>query len=146
MLRFYAQALLIIVVFAAAWRAGGKPERYVASIYLAMLLASAVNAFTESAQTGSDYSGVKNFHFLLDGLALVGVVAIALRYDRWWVLWVGSVQFIAVMAHFLRVLDLPMPPIAYAVMERWPVWLAVILTGIGTVLHIKRSREMPTST
>ncbi len=145
MLRFSAQALLIVVVFVAAWRAGGKPERYVASIYLGMLLASAANAFSGSAHAGADYSGVKNFHFLLDGLALVGVVAIALRYDRWWILWVGSVQFIAVMAHFLRVLAWPMPPIAYAVMERWPVWLAVILTGIGTLLHVKQSRETHSS-
>lgn len=146
MLRFLAQALLIIVVFAAAWRSGGKPERYVASIYLAMLLASAVNAFSASAHAGADYTDVKDFHFLLDGLALVGVVTVALRYDRWWTLWVGSVQFIAVMAHFLRMMDMPMAPIAYAVMERWPVWLGVILTGIGTMLHIRRSRGTPSST
>ena len=146
MLRFLAQALLIIVVFVAAWRAGGKPERYVASIYLAMLVASAVNAFSGSAHAGADYTGVKILHFILDALALVGVVTIALRYDRWWTLWVGSVQFIAVMAHVLRMLDWPMPPIAYAVMERWPVWLAVILTGVGTWLQIRQSRGIPTNT
>lgn len=146
MLRFLAQALLIIVVFVAAWRAGGKPERYVASIYLAMFVASAANAFSESAHAGADYTGVKSLHFILDAAALAGVVTIALRYDRWWTLWVGSVQSIAVMAHFLRMLNWPMPPIAYAVMERWPVWLAVILTGVGTWLQIKRSRGTPTST
>ncbi len=146
MLRFLAQALLIIVVFVAAWRAGGKPERYVASIYLAMLIASAVNAFSGSADAGADYTDVKILHFILDALALVGVVTIALRYDRWWTLWVGSVQSIAVMAHILRMLNWPMPPIAYAVMERWPVWLAVILTGGGTWLQIRRSRGTPTST
>jgi hypothetical protein len=146
MLRFLAQALLIIVVFVAAWRRGGEPERYVASIYLAMLVVSAVNAFSESAHAGADYTDVKSLHFTLDALALLGVVIVALRYDRWWTLWVGSVQFIAVMAHVLRMLNWPMPPIAYAVMERWPVWLAVILTGVGTCLQVRRSRGTPTGT
>lgn len=146
MLRFLVQALLIIVVFVAAWRRGGEPERYVASIYLAMLVTSGVNAFSASAQAGADYSNVKQLHFLLDGLALAGVVFVALRYDRWWTLWVGSVQSLAVMAHLLRALNWPIPPIAYAVMERWPVWLAVMITGIGTALQIRRSREPPIST
>jgi hypothetical protein len=139
MLRFLAQSLLIVVVFVAAWRVGGKPERYVASIYLAMLFASTANALSSSALAAADYSQVKHLHFLLDGLALAGVIFIALRYDRWWTLWVGSVQLIAVMAHLLRMLDFPMPPIAYAVMERWPVWLAVIFTGLGTLFHKRRS-------
>jgi len=143
MLRFLAQALLITIVFVAAWRKGGTPERYVASIYLAMLVASAANAFLGSADDGSDYNDLKTLHFVLDGLAFVGVVFIALRFDRWWTLWVGSAQFIAVMAHFPRALNWPIPPIAYAVMERWPVWLAVIFTGIGTIAHSRRARETP---
>lgn len=146
MLRFLVQALLILVVFVAAWRRGGEPERYVASIYLAMLVASAANALFAGAEDAADYTDVKKFHFLLDSLAFLGVVFVALRYDRWWTLWVGSVQSLAVMAHLLRVLNWPIPPIAYAVMERWPVWLAVILTGVGTGLQIRRSRELPTST
>lgn len=141
MLRFLLQALLILVVFIAAWRTGGKPERYVASIYLTMLIVSTVNALAIGPQSDTDYTDLHNVRFVLDCLALVGVVFVALRYDRWWTLWVGSVQFIAVMAHLLRGLALPMPPIAYAVMERWPVWMAVLITAIGTYLHYKRGNQ-----
>ena len=28
-------------------------------------------------------------------------------------------------------------------LERWPVWLAVIFTGIGTLIHIKEPRTDP---
>ena len=146
MTRFLLQALLICVVFIAAWRAGGKPERYVASLYLSMLVASGLNGFLRGSQTNADYQSLHAFHFLLDVTALGVVTLVALRYDRWWTLWVGSVQLIAVIAHFLRVLDLPLHPLAYAVMERWPVWMAVLLTGAGTFFHRRRTTASITVT
>lgn len=141
MLRFLLQALLILVVFIAAWRSGGKPERSVASIYLMMLLVSTINALVIGGQNDTDYTDLHSVHFVLDCVALVGVIFVALRYDRWWTLWVGSVQFIAVMAHLMRALAMPMPPIAYAVMERWPVWMAVLITATGTFLHYRRGNQ-----
>lgn len=141
MIRFLVQALLIIVIFIAAWRAGGKPERYVASIYFGMLVGSSAHAFVAGPAGEANYLNLHGFRFMLDCCALAGVVFVALRYDRWWTLWVGSVQFIAVMAHFLRILEWPIPPLAYAVMERWPVWIAVLLTGMGTGMHMHRSRK-----
>jgi hypothetical protein len=137
--RFLAQVLLIIVVFIAAWRKGAEPERYVASLYMAMLLVSSANALLGGSGDGTDYQTLHNVHFALDLAALLGVVVIALRYDRWWTLWVGSAQFIAVMSHVLRASGLPVPPLAYAVMERWPVWMAVCLTGLGTYLYHRRT-------
>jgi hypothetical protein len=141
MTRFLIQALLIVVIFIAAWRAGGKPERYVASIYLCMLVGSSAHAFVAGPDADANYINLHGFRFMLDACAFAGVVFVALRYDRWWTLWVGSVQLIAVMAHFLRILEWPIPPIAYAVMERWPVWIAVLLTGLGTAMHMHRSHK-----
>ena len=140
MIRFILQSVLILVVFVAAWRLGDKPERHVASIYLSMLVLSSFNALVIGENGSADYSDLQNVHFALDLGALLGVIIIALRYDRWWVLWVGSVQFIAVMAHLLRALAFPMPPIAYAVMERWPVWLAILITALGTFLHHRHGK------
>lgn len=143
MLRFFLQAALILVVFIAAWLRGGKPERYVATTYLVMLIASSINAFVAGNQSDTDYSGIHGVRFLLDCTAFVGVVFVALHYNRWWTLWVGSVQLIAVMAHLLRAFALPMPPIAYAVLERWPVWMAVLITGVGIILHHRRAKTDP---
>jgi hypothetical protein len=140
MVRFLAQVLLICIVFIAAWRNGGKPERYVASIYMAMLVASSANALLGDVGGDDDYQGLHTLRFALDLAALAAVALVALRYDRWWTLWVGSVQFIAVMAHLLRASGMQLPPLAYAVMERWPVWMAVIITGLGTYLYHRRSR------
>lgn len=146
MIRFLTQVVLLTVVFIAAWRAGGKPERYVATTYFTMLVASSIHALVANPASGVEYEEIVDFRFMLDLAALVSVVFVALRYDRWWTLWVGSVQFIAVMAHFLRALDMPIPLFAYAVMERAPVWIAVILAGIGTLLHARRQRTAVTAT
>lgn len=143
MVRFLLQAALILAVVIAAWRNGGKPERYVATTYLVMLIASTANAMMTDGYSDTDYSGLHNVRFLLDCAALVSVVFVALRYNRWWTLWVGSVQFIAVMAHLLRALALPMPPLAYAVLERWPVWMAILITGGGVILYHRRSKIQP---
>lgn len=141
MVRFLVQALLILVVFIAAWRIGGKPERYVASTYLGMFVASGVHAWLEGPGGEAGYLGLHAFRFLLDCLALGIVLYVALRFDRWWALWVGSAQLLAVIAHLLRILGWPIPPIAYAVMERWPVWLAVIFTGAGILIPNYLSRR-----
>lgn len=146
MIRLLVQACLLTVVLIAAWRAGGKPEKYVATIYFSMLVLGTVEAFLGGQETQDDYEDLHQFRFILDLSALGGVLYAALRYDRWWTLWVGSVQFIAVMAHLLRLLDMPIPALAYTVMERWPVWIAIILTGLGTYLHSKRRHAIRTVT
>jgi hypothetical protein len=147
MTRFLVQALLVIVVFVAAWRTGGKPERYVATIYFSMLAATTFHAYW-APPIGP--GGVHHFHRFrawLDVAALVGVVLVALRYDRWWTLWVGSAQLLAVMAHLLRAIEMPIPLLAYAVMERWPVWMAVLVTGLGIYCHHRRqSTQRPDTT
>lgn len=140
------QALVISVVFIAAWRAGGRPERYVASVYFAMLVIASVHATMVPPTSPMQIAELHRARAWLDTAALVAVVAVALRYDRWWTLWVGSVQFIAVMAHVLRAIEMPIPLIAYAVMERWPVWMAVLLTGFGTIRHRQLCKVHPIGT
>jgi hypothetical protein len=138
MIRFIVQVLFLILVFAAAWRVGGKPERYMASIYLSMLVVSLLGAILFN-DFGGGLRQSQNYRFLLDFAALVAVTIVAVRYDRWWTLWVGSVQLIAVIAHVLKVIGLSIPLLVYGIMERWPIWIAIALTGLGTLLHHRRS-------
>jgi hypothetical protein len=137
MTRFVLQVLLLLLVAVFAWRKGGKPERQVASIYLAMLVFGM--AYAAAAGSWASYVSIPYYRVILDIAALLLVVRVALTHDRWWVLWVGSAQLLAVMAHFLRMAGMPLPPVVYAVMERWPVWLAIMLTGLGTWLHMRRT-------
>lgn len=138
MIRFFVQVLFVILVFAAAWRVGGKPEKHVATIYVSMLVMDLLGAILLD-DFGAGLRQSQNYRLLLDISALIAVAIVALRYDRWWTLWVGSVQLIAVVAHVLKSTGLSIHPLVYGVMERWPTWVAIALTGLGTWLHCRRS-------
>jgi hypothetical protein len=138
MIRFFVQVLFVILVFAAAWRVGGKPEKHVATIYVSMLVMDLLGAILLD-DFGAGLRQSQNYRLLLDISALIAVAIVAVRYDRWWTLWVGSVQLIAVVAHVLKSTGLSIHPLVYGVMERWPTWVAIALTGLGTWLHCRRS-------
>ncbi|MBX7497001.1 hypothetical protein K3172_14155 [Qipengyuania sp. 6B39] len=141
MLRFTIQVILILVVFAGALRAGGRPEKAIASIYLAMMLLNVAQAILLGRWSDDTYGGVQLFHFALDLAALAGVVCVILLYHRWWTIWVGSAQLVAVGAHLVKFAAVPLNPFVYSIMERWPVWVAIVLTGLGTLLHWRRERR-----
>lgn len=138
MVRFAIQVALLLLVALYAFKKGGEPERHVALVLLGMLVANIVFAGLSGEWT--DYRGIPWFRVALDCIGFGFILAIALRADRWWPLWVSGVQLQAVLAHLLRALDASLPPLAYAIMERWPFWIAIALTGIGTFLHARRIR------
>lgn len=140
MTRFLIQVALTLAVLAFAWSKGGKPERYVATIYFALVFSGIARWLVVGHWSEEGYASVQTFRFVVDSTALFAVTAVALSYDRWWPLWVSSAQFIAVVSHLLRAASMPLEPIVYAIMERWPVWLALIITGLGTLAHYRRSR------
>ena len=138
MVRFFIQIALLLLVAVYACRKGGKPERHVAFILSGMLFINSIYAAIAGQLT--DYQQVPWFRVTLDLVGFVLILAVALRADRWWPLWVAGVQLLAVLAHLLRAIDASVPPLAYAIMERWPFWIAIILTGIGTYFHARRER------
>ena len=140
MFRFSIQVVLLLVVFAFALRKGGKPEKYVATIYFGLLLAAVGFRLVTGGWSEASYHGLQLYRFACDLFAFIGVLAVALRFNRWWVLWVGSVQLLAVMAHLIRAAELPIEPLVYAIMERWPTWIAIVLTGVGTWQHVRRMK------
>ena len=140
MTRFAIQVLLLLVVFVLAWSKGGKPEKIIASIYVAMMVLDVGNGLIAGRWDEDHYGSLVTFRFLLDLIAFLGVAGVVILYDRWWTIWVGSAQMISVAAHLLKAADLPIHPYIYSVMERWPVWLAIVITGLGTLLHWRRTR------
>ncbi|MBX7483186.1 hypothetical protein [Qipengyuania qiaonensis] len=145
MTRFFIQVALTLAVLAFAWSRGGRPERYVATIYF-LLVSSGIARWLATGQWSQEgYGELQIFRFVADIVALVAVTAVALSFDRWWTLWVSSAQFIAVVSHLLRAANLPLEPIVYAIMERWPVWLALIITGLGTLAHYRRMKSTVTT-
>jgi hypothetical protein len=136
--RFVAQVVLLLLVQVYAWRRGGWPERAAATAFLASLGIDQVAHQLLGVGQGT-YLTISTWHFSLDCLLLVAVLAIGLRARRLWTIWLGSLQILAVFGHVARVVDAQMNPLIYAILGRYPYWLALIVIAWGTRNYAKRN-------
>ena len=143
MTRYLLQVFLVLLVFCFALVKGGKPEKYVSTTYLFMLLAGVAFRFVTGGWSENLYGSLHAFRFAVDVGGLCAIWWVALRFDRWWTLWVGSLQLIAVLAHLLPALGISLHPQIYAIMERWPAWVALTIIGVGTAFFMRR--QSPTA-
>lgn len=79
--------------------------------------------------------------FLIDLLVAVTMIAVALRANRMYTLWIAGFQIIAVMAHFARGLSEAISPIAYLIMFVGPSYFQIIILGCGIWLHARRVKR-----
>ena len=140
-MRFFVQLALLLAVTVLAYRFGGKDERRVSTIYClqmaAVILATAIQG------QNTDYAQSLPFtRILVDCLGFMAIAAVIADTHKWWVMWVGSAQLLAVIAHGLRIFEVPLAPTVYQVMELWPIWLAISLTGYGTFKQLRRTQKL----
>jgi hypothetical protein len=134
--------LILFGVCAYAFARGRSDERFAASV---CILASIASVVVMSPLT-SRYSGVEGGVFIVDLLALAGFIAIALRTDRFWPLWVAGLQLTTLVAHFLKAVEIDLVPHAYAAAARFWVYPIFVIIVIGTWRsHRRSSREAPAS-
>lgn len=143
MIRFSIQIALLLLVVFFAWKKGGRPERHVAVALLGMQVASIAHALLSGQWT--QYDEIPLFRVAVDLLGLGIFLLVALRADRWWPMWLSAFQLQAVLAHALRAIHADLPPLVYAIMERWPFWIAILLTALGTFNHARKTRLDHTS-
>lgn len=111
-----------------AWLRGGGPERAVAIILVAdVVLDPLFHLFLAKR-----FSMVDPTHLTLGLIYLVAFVAIALRAQRLWTLWLCAFHGLSVLSHVTKALDLGIHPVIYAVMQ--VIWsyaiLALLIFGI----------------
>lgn len=118
-------ALLLVTCGYALWR-GRKYERLAAMTCIAATIVS-VAARSPLQQR---YLGIELGDLIVDTAVLIAFVAIALRSDRFWPLWVAGLQLTANLAHVLKAIDMSLLPKAYAAAERlwsYPILLIVFV-------------------
>jgi len=119
---------------------GGGPERWVACVVIGML---ALDPVVHIA-TPLEYAKLDPGHLVIDLAAWIGFFAIALRANRFWPLWVVSLQTIALVAHAARLLDMTIHPKAYMIMQIASSYPLLVLLLIGTLCHQKRLKIIGT--
>ncbi len=119
-------ALLLICGFAMI--RGQRDERLAASVCLLATLATrfAISPLQER------YGGVEIGLLLIDMLVLAAFVAIALRSERFWPLWIAGLQLTGSMAHLLKAVDWDLMPRAYAAAAVFWSYPILLVLAIGT--------------
>jgi hypothetical protein len=87
------------------------------------------------------YSGVEEGLLLVDLAVLAGFVAVALRSNRFWPLWVAGLQLTTSIGHVLKGVDQELLPRAYgAALQFWSYPILIIL-AVGTYRSHRRLQQ-----
>ena len=126
--RFYIfWAILLLTCGYALWR-GRSDERIVA---LVCLLATLATRFAISPLQVR-YASVESGLLMIDLLALLAFIWIALTSQRFWPLWVAGLQLTNSVSHIMKLADVDLMPRAYgAAAALWSYPILLIL-AIGT--------------
>ena len=126
MTKYFFWTLLVFTCGYALWR-GRKYEQLSALIFIA---ASVLSVVSRSA-LHENYSAVARSDLVIDLLVLIALVAVALRSDRFWPLWVAGLQLTISLSHVLKAIQPDLVPIAYAAAERFWSYPTLIILFIG---------------
>jgi hypothetical protein len=128
--------ILLLAVSAYAFARGRLDERLAATI----CIAATVLTHIVHSPWRERFSSVEVGVLLVDAFALVAFVAIALRTDRFWPLWVAGLQLTSTLAHFLKAIELDLMPHVYAAAARLWVYPIFLIIVIGTWRASKRRK------
>ena len=133
----YAASLLVGL---ALWRGGGGPERSLAILFTGVIMAPAI-IFRLTASGTMIFGVFAPLYAVLDVIALVGFVLVALNANRNYPLWIAGLQIVAVGAHLVKGLVDGVSPIAYVVLAVGPSYCQLALLVAGLLRHRARLRR-----
>jgi hypothetical protein len=120
----------------ALWR-GNRYEQFAALICIAASVISVVLR----APLHERYMGIELGDLSVDTAVLLAFVAIALRSDRFWPLWVAGLQLTISMSHLFKAIDLDLMPRAYAAAERFWSYPTLLIIAIGAWRAHRRRQD-----
>ncbi|MGJ8481961.1 hypothetical protein [Sphingobium yanoikuyae] len=129
--------LLVAVLATHAGCRGGAPERLAAA---AMLVATIATSLT-NMKVALAFRDVQWSIVWIDAALLAALLAIALRANRFWPLWVAAIQCLALAAHAARAFDAGILPLAYWWIVGKLSYPMLLLLIIGTERHHQRRRQ-----
>lgn len=131
------QLILLLLVFIAAFSCDGLPERYVAGSFLSAMLLDRIAHSIPFMVANLNFAV---WHLILDLLLLASLIAVAIKADRFWPMFVVSAQLVALVALALQAMGIGSQPLVWAIISQAPTWLAIALTFFG-ILYRRRGQR-----
>lgn len=132
------QTALFLLAGVLAWRFGAGPERYCAAVLILAKIADVLLHLIVGR--GASFRHIETGHLVYDLITLAAFIAIALRANRTYPLWLSSFQLFAVMGHFASGMKAS-APLAYAVMAILPSYALIVVTLLGIWAQARRTRR-----
>lgn len=131
--KYFYDVLLALCCGYALWRGRGDARVAAAVCIGASLLSLAILRPLE------DFRQFEFGLLAIDVMVLGSFIAIALKSQRFWPLWVAGLQLTSLFAHLGRVAHLDLLPVAYAAAERFWSYPILILIALGAWRQHRRS-------
>ncbi|MEO6360048.1 MAG: hypothetical protein ABIO43_05675 [Sphingomicrobium sp.] len=130
--------ILLVAAVLYALLQGGRDERRVGII---CVIGTLVTYFVISP-LAARFEGLETPVLAVDIAVLAAFVAVALRSDRFWPLWVAGLQLTTVMGHLLKSVESDLIPQAYGAALNFWSYLIVLILVLGTWrAHHRRKLE-----
>lgn len=137
MLIVYLFISMQLATSAYALLRGGAPERIVG----ALMPAAYIGTVVFQSQFPVRFHGVELGIFIVDCAMLAALLAVALRAERFWPIWMTGLQAVAVAAHLAKMANPAVIPWAYAAMLSFWSYPMMAMLVIGTWRHRRRMAE-----
>ena len=134
--RAIPQYALFLLVFLAALRWGDGPEKASGAWILTLPLGELAyhGILGPEYQTSSTDFG----HFAMNSAIAAGFLAIALKANRRYPLWLAAFQLVSVFGHFVRIPMRDLDGAAYLILVTAPSYCLIATLAIGIFRHHRR--------
>jgi hypothetical protein len=138
-MRLAVTVVAVALLTLAAFRRGGGPEKSAAIVFA---LSLAVGILLRSVRGPAGFRQFDSAQFLIEVAVLAAVLAIALRANRWWPIWVSSFQLLIVATHLAKLAEIKGLAGAYWLMTTVPTYCQYALLLGGLRNHSLRQRSL----
>lgn len=138
--RVPAQHITSLLLAGAIWRWGGAPERWLIGTFLLTMVVP-VYLLSWTTPVRFDTRSFVTAYLLVDVLAAVIFVGIALNANRNYPLWIAGFQLVALGAHLVNLVTESVSPLAIAILIAGPAYCQLLVLIAGFVRHVRRERR-----
>lgn len=134
------QHILAILLAGAMWRWGGAPERWLGAAFVLTMVAS-VYVLRWFAPLRSLDDPTLKYRLIVDVVAAAAFVAIALKANRNYPLWIAGFQLVALGAYLVKTIAPDVSQLALVILIVGPSYCQLLVLLAGFIRHVRRERR-----
>ncbi|WP_285711428.1 hypothetical protein [Erythrobacter oryzae] len=135
------QHVASLLLAAAIWRWGGSPERWLAAVFVSTMIFPLYLVRLLGLQTSFAVGPWEDYYVLIDVVAAVLFLGVALNANRNYPMGIAAFQLVAVGAHMVNAVADRASPLAIAILVIGPSYFQLLLLLTGFIRHVRRERR-----